>query len=111
MFVSAVANVDAGIYPEGHEFKKLKLKNPTSDTVYVNMLTNVFWDEDNYCDFMDIRIPPYEICKILVPVDANYNVYFSNTPESDDDELLEINTDDFRKLTLLPNAKINGENE
>ena len=37
-----------------------------------------------YCDFLDFRIPPNSNCRILVPFDAEYNVYFSKTPESED---------------------------
>jgi hypothetical protein len=64
------------------------------------MLTDIYWDENNYCDFMDIRIPPKKNCKILVPVNAEYNVYFSNTAQNDDDELLQINTSEFKKISL-----------
>lgn len=102
LFVMATLEVDAGLFPEGQEFKKLKLINPTKDTIYVNMLTDIYWDQENFCDFMDIRIPPQEKCSMLVPVNANYNVYFSNTPEAEDDEMLEINTDDFKRLSLYP---------
>ena len=102
IFVLATVDVDMNLYPEGQEFKKLKIINPTNDTLYVNMLTDVFWDEENYCDFMDIRIPAKSKCKVLVPVDANYNLYFSNTVQSDDDELLEINTNDLKKVSLYP---------
>lgn len=102
IFVSAAVNVDLAMFPKGQDFKKLKIINPTSDTLFVNMLTDVFWDEENYCDFMDIRIPPKEKCKVLVPVDANYNLYFSTTPENEDDEMLEVNTNDFKKISLYP---------
>ncbi len=102
LFVLAVADVNLGLYPDGHEFKKLKIINPSKDTIYINMLTDVFWDEENYCDFYDIRIPPKEKYKLLVPVDAVYNVYFSNTPQTDDDELLEINTNNFKRISLYP---------
>jgi hypothetical protein len=102
LFTMAAFEVDIGLFPQGHEFKKLKIINPKKDTLYVNMLTDVFWDEDNYCDFMDIRIPPKEKCKLLLPVDANYNVYFSATPEKDDDEHIEINTNDFKRISLYP---------
>lgn len=88
------------------QFKKLNLKNPTGDTIYVNMLTDVYWDENNYCDFMDIRIPPKQNCKVMVPIDANYNLYFSNTPESDDDEMLEIYTSDIKNISLYPGLTI-----
>lgn len=96
--------VDAGYYwyPPEQQFQKLKLENTSTDTLYVNMLTDVFWDEENYCDFMDIRIPPSSRCKVMVPVNSNYNLYFSNTPESDDDEMLEIFTGDVKKLSLYP---------
>lgn len=78
--------------PTHQNFKKLRLINPTLDTLNVNMLTDVYLDKDDYCDFMDIRIPPAQNCRVLVPVNAVYQIYFSNTPQNDDDELLEINT-------------------
>ena len=98
------AALESDIYFEPHEqsFKNLKLLNPTRDTVYVNMLTDVYWDENDYCDFMDIRIPPNARCKVLVPIDATYNLYFSNTPQSDDDEILEIFTTNKKRITLFP---------
>ena len=37
-----------------------------------------------YCDFMDIRIPANRNCTILDPFEAEYYVYFSITPDSDD---------------------------
>jgi hypothetical protein len=92
--------------PTDQQFKKLNLVNPTSDTVYVNMLTDIYWDENDYCDFMDIRIPPKANCKILVPVNADYNVYFSNTIQNDDDELIQINTNELKKLNLKPGMTI-----
>jgi hypothetical protein len=101
-FSAAAFEVDLGWYPSEQEFKKINLNNPTNDTIYVNMLTDVYWDENNYCDFMDIRIPPNEKCKVLVPLNANYNLYFSNTSESDDDEMLEIFTNDIKKVSLYP---------
>lgn len=102
IFSEAALEVNMGWYPSEQEFKKLNLINPTKDTMYINMLTDLLWDENNYCDFMDIRIPPKTNCKVLVPVEANYNLYFSNTPESTDDEMLEIFTSDINKLSLYP---------
>ena len=87
--------------PTLQNFKKLSLINPTTDTIYINMLTDIYWDKNNYCDFMDIRIPPKQSCRILVPVDAVYNVYFSNTLQNDDDELLEINTSKINRINLI----------
>lgn len=109
VFSSAALQVDVGWYPNEQEFMKLNLKNPTNDTMFVNMLTDLYWDKEDYCDFMDIRIPPMANCKILVPVNANYNLYFSNTSESDDDEMLEINTSDIRKIALMPGLTLNAD--
>ena len=64
------------------------------------MLTDAIWDKNDYCDFMDIRIPPQKNCKILVPVATNYNLYFSNTPQNDDDEMLSIFTSDVKNISL-----------
>lgn len=101
-FSSAAFELDLNWYPSYQEFKKIKLSNPTNDTIYVNLLTDVYWDENNYCDFMDIRIPPNKKCKILVPLNANYNLYFSNTSKSDDDEMIEVYTNDIKKISLKP---------
>ncbi len=98
----AVLEADIDFIPHGQEFKKIKLANITKDTMYVNMLTDVYWDENNYCDFMDIRIPPRQICKVMVPMDASYNLYFSTTPQQEDDEMLEIFTTEINKISLYP---------
>jgi len=108
VFTMAALNVDIGLYPGERQFKKLKLINPSPDTLYVNMLTDVYWDEDNYCDFMDIRIPPKQSCKVLVPVSASYNLYFRNTA-ANDDEMLEIFTDDLRKVALTPGMTLRAD--
>ena len=102
IFSSAIFDSEIELIPEEQQFKKLSLKNPTRDTVYVNMLTDIYWDKNNYCDFMDIRIPPGKKCRLLVPVNANYNIYFSNTPQNDDDEMMQVNTKDVRKINLNP---------
>ena len=102
VFVLVAVDIDMDLLPEEQQFKKIKLINSTNDTMYVNMLADVYWDEDNYCDFMDIRIPPKSNCKVLVPTDANYNLYFSNTPEKEDDEKIEFYTNQLNKINLYP---------
>lgn len=97
---AAILDTDIGYYPEEQQFKKLNLINTTNDTMYVNMLTNVIWDKEDYCDFMDIRIPPKLNCKVMVPVETLYNLYFSTTPESDDDEMIQVYTNDIKKINL-----------
>jgi len=103
---SAILEADVEWQPTEKQFKKLSLINPTSDTIYVNMLTDIYWDKENYCDFMDIRIPPQKNCKLLVPVNANYNLYFSNTPEEGDDEMLEIFTGKLKSISLYPGITV-----
>jgi hypothetical protein len=73
------------------------------------MLADVYWDEENYCDFMDIRIPPHSNCKVLVPTDANYNLYFSNTQESEDDEKINFYTNGIKKISLYPGLTLNND--
>ncbi len=105
--ISAAFDSEYDLWIPGEQhLKKLNLINPTSDTIYVNMLSDVYWTDSVYCDFMDIRIPPKERLKILVPLDTNYNLYFSNTPQNDDDELMEINTDDVKQITLKPSVNL-----
>lgn len=98
--LSATLDTDIEFEANDRSFKKLKLENTSNDTMYVNMLSDLYWDENDFCDFMDIRIPPKRTCKVMVPMDATYNLYYSTTPEGDDDELLEIFTNDFKKLQL-----------
>ncbi len=105
---SAVFETEVDWYPSETRFKKMILRNPTKDTLYVNMLTDVFWDTNNYCDFMDIRIPPERSCRILCPVDAEYNIYYSHTKQEEDDEMMTINTSEKNKLTLKPAPVLSG---
>jgi hypothetical protein len=103
---SAISETEVEWQPTEQQFKKLNLTNPTNDTLYVNMLTDIYWDKEDYCDFMDIRIPPQKKCKILVPVKANYNLYFSNTSDESDDEMIEVNTDILKSISLNPGLTV-----
>jgi hypothetical protein len=109
IFSSAYLGAEVEWQPSEQNFKKLNLLNPTNDTIYINMLTDIFWDKNDYCDFMDIRIPPDRNCRILVPVNAEYNVYFSKTPENDDDEMLKINTRATKHITFKPGLTVTSE--
>lgn len=102
VFMGAILDTEIEFYPDDQQFKKLHLRNPTSDTIYVNMLSDVIWDKEDYCDFMDIRIPAHLTCKVMVPLETTYNLYFSNTPQNDDDEMIEIFTTDVKKISLYP---------
>lgn len=98
--LAAALDSDIEYYPDEQEFKKLNLKNMTRDTMYVNMLTDAIWDSTDYCDFMDIRIPPHLNCKVMVPVETLYNLYYSTTPRQDDDKMMQIYTSDCKKIKL-----------
>ena len=108
-FVGAMLECEMDYVPSDQEFKKLKLINITNDTLYINMLTDLVWDDENYCDFMDIRIPPKLKCKVMVPMHAAYNLYFSNTPQNDDDEMIEIYTTDVKRFSLYPGMTLEAD--
>lgn len=107
--VGAMLDTEVDYVPTDQQFKKLKLINPTTDTMYINMLTDLVWDNEDYCDFMDIRIPPKQKCKVMVPMHAAYHLYFSNTPQSDDDEMIEIFTTDVKRFSLYPGITLDGD--
>lgn len=82
-------------------FKKISVINESTDSLFVNMVTDIVWKEDGYCDIMGIVLPPETIQKLLLPYPAAYNVYFK-TPFSEE-EKLEIRTDSkLRRITLKP---------
>jgi hypothetical protein len=102
-FLAAVTGTDLGeeFLPE-QKLRHLTLSNTGTDTLQVNMLAGEARRDNQYCDFRDIRIPPGTKCRLLVPVNTAYNLYFSNTPDSEeDDEWLEINTNSGRKIKLF----------
>lgn len=108
-FVGAMLECEVDYVPSEQQFKKINLINPTNDTIYVNMLTDLVWDNKNYCDFMDIRIPPKLNCKVMVPMHAVYNLYFSNTPQNDDDEMIEMYTTDVKRFRLYPGMTLEAD--
>jgi len=108
---SATFDTEIEYQPSLQNFKQIRVTNPTTDTLYVNMLTDCSWDSIKYCDFMDIRVPPLKTCRILCPLHAEYNVYYSNTPQNDDDEMITINTDNISKLKLKPDTHLTSESK
>lgn len=101
-FLSIITNTDlVNVFLPEQKLRHLTLANTGSDTLQVNMLAGQARRDSQYCDFKDIRIPPGEKCRLLVPVNCNYNLYFSNTMNTEeDDELLEINTNSNPKIKL-----------
>lgn len=89
--------------PPGQSLKKVALRNTGADTLQVNMLTDMAWKNESYADMMDLRIPPGKTARLLLPAGAIYNLYFSNTPGTEeDDEFLVFDTANMRKVSLYP---------
>ncbi len=103
IFVGALTGIYVGYVPGGNSMKRIALGNTGTDTLQVNMLTDVIWKDSTYADFMNIRIPPGKTARLLVPAGAVYNLYFSNTFETtDDDEFIVFDTSAMRKARLYP---------
>jgi len=62
-----MAGVSVSAGTESRSFRKLKLKNYSADTLFVNMITDYPWRDTTYCDIKDIVIPPLEKIKLLTP--------------------------------------------
>jgi len=89
------------MYADEIQLKKFKLSNECADTLYVNMMSDMKWNDEEYCDFLDIRIPPHTTCKLLLPRHAHYNVYFRNTfNPTEQDRVIEIDTDRQKRLAI-----------
>jgi hypothetical protein len=108
--VITLSSLNLDMEPETtpRSFKRIKLYNHSNDTVRVNLLTNVFWKEDQYNDIMDIRIPPKQFSRLMVPLGAEYNVYFRDSAEGQD-EMITINTSKRRRIGLTPGMTLKGE--
>lgn len=89
--ISGVLNSDFVAIQSERAFRKISIINQSTDSLFVNMVTDIAWKEDGYCDIMGIVLPPGAKQKLLVPYPAAYNVYFK-TPYSDE-EKIEIRTD------------------
>lgn len=103
VIVGALTGIYVGYVPGGNSLKRIALGNTGPDTLQVNMLTDVIWEDSTYADFMNIRIPPGKTARLLVPAGAVYNLYFSNTFDTtDDDEFIVFDTSAMRKARLYP---------
>ena len=101
--LALITGVYIGYAPGERSLKKVALKNVSEDSLQVNMLTDMIWKDSTYADVMNIRIPPGETCRLLIPSGAVYNLYFSSTFDTtDDDEFLVFDTSTMKKVTLYP---------
>jgi hypothetical protein len=104
LFASAVGEAFTGvnIYPEPtpQSFRKMILVNDSKDTLFINMVTDWLWKDSVYCDIREIVMPPRQSAKVVVPMGIAYNVFFRNDFNAPDDEKVEINTAEVRRLKL-----------
>ncbi|MDP2887930.1 MAG: hypothetical protein Q8P34_03065 [Bacteroidota bacterium] len=97
--IAGIFNFDFEPIESERAFKKISIINESTDTLFVNMVTDVVWKEAGYCDVMGIVLPPTAKQKLLLPYPAAYNVYFQ-TPFTEE-EKLEVRTDSkLRRIRL-----------
>jgi hypothetical protein len=104
LVASSVVAIFTGvnIYPDAQSqsFKLMRLINESKDTLFVNMVTDWQWRDSTFCDIREIVMPPLKSAKVIVPMGVNYNVFFRNDYNAPDDEKVEINTSQTRRLKL-----------
>ena len=105
---AAFTGVDLYSQPQGQAYRKLKLQNDSKDTLFVNMVTDYRWKDSAYFDIRDIVMPPVKSMKLIVPMGVSYNIYFRNEYGAPDDEKVEINTSEVRKVRLKPDKERSG---
>jgi hypothetical protein len=99
LFVSNALDSEYEISQSDRAFKRMTIVNESPDSLYVNMVTDIVWKEDGYCDIMGIVLPPEARQKLLVPYPAAYNVYF-RTPFSEE-EKIEFRSDNKHRILKL----------
>ena len=98
-FISAILNTGFEVYSSERTFKRISIINQSADSLYVNMVTDIVWKEEGYCDIMGIVLPSGAKQKLLLPYPAAYNVYFQ-TPYTEE-EKLEVRTDNKLRIIKL----------
>jgi hypothetical protein len=105
--LGALTGIYVGYTPGMRNLKSVRLINKSTDTLQVNLLSDQIWKDSVYCDIRDVRIPPGEKCRILIPATAQYNLYFSNTMDmEEDDEIIQFNPNMQSKFILYPGMTI-----
>lgn len=99
--LAGVLNYDFVPVESERAFKRISVVNQSTDSLFVNMVTDVVWKEAGYCDVMGIVLPPGAKQKLLLPYPAAYNIYF-RSPYSEE-EMLGIRTDNKLRRVNLKN--------
>ncbi len=98
-FFSIIFNTEFAPIQSERTFKRISIINQSADSLFVNMVTDIVWKEEGYCDIMGIVLPPGAKQKLLLPYPAAYNIFFQ-TPFTEE-EKLEIRTDNkLRRINL-----------
>lgn len=105
LFLSGALNTPYEVSQSERAFKRITIVNESTDSLYVNMVTDIVWKETGYCDIMGIALPAGASQKLLVPYPAAYNVYF-RSPTSEE-EKLEIRTDSRKRYFKLKSGMTN----
>jgi hypothetical protein len=82
-------------------FKHIVIGNESVDTMTVNMVTDIEWEDSVYCDIMGIVLPPKAQQKLLVPYPAAYHIFYC-TPYRSEDSLLIQTNDKKKQYNLIP---------
>jgi hypothetical protein len=97
--LAAVLNSEFVPVESERSFKRISVINQSTDSLFVNMVTDIVWKENGYCDIMGIVLPPGAKQKLLVPYPAAYNVYFQSP--FTEEEKIEVWTDSkLRQIKL-----------
>jgi len=101
LVMSVTLGTEFEIAASNRAFKHILVSNVSTDTMTVNMVTDIEWEDSVFCDIMGIVLPPKAQQKLLVPYPAAYNVYFKTSKT--DEEQLEFRTDDkIKEIKLKP---------
>lgn len=99
LILAGTLNSEFEVTQSDRAFKRIKIVNESTDSLFVNMVTDIVWKETGYCDIMGIVLPPKARQKLLVPYPAAYNAYFKTS--NSEEEKLEIRTDNKQKNIRL----------
>lgn len=99
LILAGTLNSEFEVTQSDRAFKRIKIVNESSDSLFVNMVTDIVWKETGYCDIMGIALPSGARQKLLVPYPAAYNVYFRTS--SSEEEKMEIRTNNKQKNIRL----------
>lgn len=98
-FLSAMLNTDYEVYSSERFYKRITVSNESNDSLYVNMVTDIKWNDSEFCDILGIALPAGARQKVLAPFPAAYNVYFRKPGAGE--EKIEVRTDGKARIVRL----------